>query len=178
MTSGDRNKISDERKNDTPGVSDRHQHYATQSNCESQKNEGRARDLSNQSNQKRLDRNKQSAKESRLRKKQFQQDMETQLTRLRDENLQLRKKHQEYIERERLQSIRGGTSIQTNSSEKLELYKVIEDKLKNKEIANQAELDTILHMLLDRKNTDAVQRKLKINSLFKALLSASFPSHL
>lgn len=55
---------------------------------------------------------------------------------------------------------------------------MIEDKLKNKEIANKAELDEILNLLKERTQTAANHRRLRINNLFKAFLDASFPSHL
>lgn len=55
---------------------------------------------------------------------------------------------------------------------------MIEDKLKNKDIANQAELELIVSLLKERTKTAATHREHLINSLFKALLDASFPSHL
>jgi hypothetical protein len=55
---------------------------------------------------------------------------------------------------------------------------VIEDKLKNKDIANQAEMDLIVSLLKERTKKTSTNRELFINSLFKALLDASFPSHL
>jgi len=92
------------------------------------------------SKKRRLEKNRISAKQSRVRKKHYQEELERQLDVLRAENLRLRTLNQNYAERQRLSVLQNFQSIDEFLSGRQELYKVLEEKLENKSFTTAAEI--------------------------------------
>lgn len=102
--------------------------------------EQRKRNKSELSKKRRLEKNRISAKQSRVRKKHYQEELERQLDLLRAENLRLRTLNQNYAERQRLSVLQNFQSIDEFLSGRQELYKVLEEKLENKSFTTAAEI--------------------------------------
>ena len=125
------------------------------------------------SRQRRLEKNRQSARESRKRKKTYIEALELKIEAVQAENVRLRTQNQNLRERRKINFLSNVSQIDEFLSGRQELYERLSNTMENG--ASQQEICAIIENLRQRSGTYGVQRKDLINNLFKGIVDLSFP---
>lgn len=122
----------------------------------------------------RLEKNRQSAKESRLRKKYYMQNLEDKNSILEKEKAKLLRKINQLEEREKLNYLSHVDTVDQLLQGRQDLYDRLELSLE--EGGTKAEINTIIAQLRIRSGSYGTERKNLVNNLFKSIIDLSFPN--
>ncbi len=125
------------------------------------------------SKQRRLEKNRQSARESRKRKKTYIEALELRLESEKSQNLKLRTQNQNLRDRQKIAFLGNISQIDEFLSGRQELYEKLAQTVENG--ASQTEINTIIQCLKSRSGAYGLQRRDLINNLFKGIVELSFP---
>ena len=122
----------------------------------------------------RLEKNRQSAKESRLRKKYYMSNLEEKNNVLEKEKARLLRKVNQLEERERLNYLSHVDTVDQLLQGRQDLYDRLELSLE--EGGSKAEINNIIAQLRIRSGSYGTERKNLVNNLFKSIIDLSFPN--